>query len=327
MTTVKLPRRQFLHLAAVASVLALVAIPAYTAQSQTRTIKFVIGYASGGGGSVLTRVLADQIERQQGVTAIVENRPGAATVIATEAVARAAPDGNTVLITNAPLVTNPHFRKQNYDPFTSFEPVCAVANVPGFIAVSSASPYRNLSELLAAARARPGEVTIATFVGTVTHLALELLKQRTNVNITFVPFPGGAPAMTALLGGHVTAVMDNYGLMAEQVAAGKLRVLATIAPTRMEALPDIPTVAEAGVPGYGLDNWWGSFVPAKTPAAVVAQFANGFAAAAQSPAVKSKLAPIGFYPINICGTEFAALMRRTSDSFGRIIREANIKME
>ena len=168
---------------------------------------------------------------------------------------------------------------------------------------------------------------MATFAGTSAHIGLEVLKKVAKVDITFVPFPGSTPAVTALLGGHVTAMIDNYATVAEHVNAGKLRVLASLWPTRVEALPNIPTVAESGFKGYGITSWWGSFAPAKTPQATLTRLSVWLAAASQAPEVKSKLAPLGFYPMNTCGSEFAALVRKTYDDFGSMIRDANIKVE
>jgi len=327
----KLPRRrQFLHLAAGAAALGLLSLGIlnHEAQSQTaRTLKIVVPFASGGGGSVLARMLAEQIERQQMVTIIVENRPGAATALGTEAVARSTPDGNTLLITNTAFITNAHLRKLNYDPLTSFEPICALASVPIFVAVNSASPYRTVADFVSAARARPGELTMATFVGTTSHIGLEMLKRMANVDITLVPFPGSSPAVTALLGGHVTALYDNYASIAEHVNAGKLRVLGTAASVRVEALPEVPTIAEAGYNGYAIEGWWAAFAPAKTPKQTVTQIGGWFDAASRVPEVKVKLEPLGFYPMNTCGPDFAELLRKTYNDLGRAIREANIKAD
>jgi tripartite-type tricarboxylate transporter receptor subunit TctC len=321
--------RTFLQVAASAALMFALIPPTEhnVVHAQSRTLRIIVPYAAGGGGSVLARVLADQIERQQGIAVVVENKPGAGTVVGTEAVAHAAANGNTVLITNAPLLTNPIFRPQNYDPLTSFEPLCELADAPAFITVNSASPYRTLADFLNAARAAPGQLTMATFTGTSSHIALEVLKSVAKVDITFVPFPGSGPAVTALLGGHVTAEFDNYATVAEHVNAGKLRVLATASPTRLEALPNVPTVAEAGYPGFGITNWWGAYAPAHTPRETVARLAVWFGSAAQVPEVKDKLTPLGFYAASVCGSEFAGLVRKTYDDFGRAIREANIKME
>jgi tripartite-type tricarboxylate transporter receptor subunit TctC len=210
----KLPHRKFLHLAAGAAALTSTIILSFTDQaalSQTaRTIKIVVPFAPGGAASVLARLLADEISNTQRVTTVVENRPGGGTAIATEAMARATPDGNTLLINNPALIINPHLRKQNYDPLNSFEPICNLVNAPSFLAVSSESPYRTLNDFVMAARAKPGQLTVASFTATGAHIALEDFKRRAALDITFVPFSGSAPAVTALLGGHVTGMLDNY---------------------------------------------------------------------------------------------------------------------
>jgi tripartite-type tricarboxylate transporter receptor subunit TctC len=276
---------------------------------------------------VLARVLADHIERTQNVTIVVENRPGAGTAIGTEAAARAVPDGNTLLINNPSIIISAYLQKQNYDPVRSFEPICQLANTPNFITVNSASPFRTLPEFLNAARAKPGEITAASFPANNGQILVEVLKRRANVDITFVPFPGSTPAVTALLGGHVTALFDNYATVGEHVEAGKLRVLAATSRERSDAFRDVPTVAESGFKGYGLDGWWGLFAPAKAPTAALTQFADWVTAASRSPEVKQKLGPIGFYPAPICGAGFASYYQDQYDAYGPLLREANMKTE
>jgi tripartite-type tricarboxylate transporter receptor subunit TctC len=318
--------RRLVHLAAGAAALIGFGILAGGAQSQTaRTIKIVVPLAPGGGASVLARLLADEISASQRVTTVVENRPGGGTAIATDAVARAAPDGNTLLLTNTALLINPHLRKQNYDPLNSFEPICKLVELPAFLAVNSQSPYRTLNDYIAAARAKPGQLTLASFTATGSHIAFEELKRRANVDIAFVPYPGGAPAVTALLGGHVTSMIDNFATMGEHVNAGKLRVLATLSPTRIAEFPQIPTFAEAGYNEYS--GWFSLFAPAKASRETASELVEWTLAAMQQPEVRRKLAPLGVYPAAMCGTDFAALLRKQYDEFGRIIREANIKTE
>jgi tripartite-type tricarboxylate transporter receptor subunit TctC len=194
--------------------------------------------------------------------------------------------------------------------------------------VNSASPYRTLNDLLNAARGRPGELTFAS-VGPATaqHIGFEKLKRAANVNMTYVPYSGGAPAINALLGGHVTAVFAEYAPLAEHIKAGTLRALATSSRTRIEPLPDLPTVAESGYNDYEVDLWWSLFAPAKTPKTTISQLADWFTAAMQAWEVKDKLVAQGFTPVGMCGSEFGALLRREYDDYGRAIREANIKAE
>jgi len=193
------------------------------------------------------------------------------------------------------------------------------------IAVNSASPYRTLSDLLGAARVKPGDLTLASFgPATSSQIWFEMLKRRANVDMTFVPYPGMAPAVNALLGEHVTSAWVDY---AEQVAAGKLRALATPARTRIEALPDVPTVAESGYKDYEVDVWFGLVAPAKTPKKAVSELAGWFMAALWVPEIKVKLAMLGLYPVGICGADFSTFLRKQYDEFGRAIREANIKAQ
>ena len=329
MTSVKLPCRRFLCLGilGLASALGLLISDPSAWSQPSRIFKIIVPYAPGGGGSVLARVLADHIERTQMVTIVVENRPGAGTSIGTEAVAGAAPDGNTLLINNTSMIISAYLRKQNYDPVRSFESICRLASTQSFITVNSATPYRTLTDFLSAARAKPGEITAASFPANSGQILIELLKRRANADITFVPFPGSTPAVTALLGGHVTALVDNYATVAEHVQAGKLRPLAAVSLERSQARPDVPTVAEAGFKDYGLDGWWGLFAPAKAPQAAVTQLANWATSALQAPEVKRKLEPLGFYPATMCGAEFARYFQNEFDKYGPLLREANMKSD
>jgi tripartite-type tricarboxylate transporter receptor subunit TctC len=299
------------------------------AGSQTaRTIKIVVAVPPGGNTDIVARVLAEQIGRAHGPAMVIENRPGAGTAIATEAVSRAAPDGNTLLIAGNSFVVNPHLRKVNYDPLSSFEPICYLVSSPTVIVVNGASPYRTLADLIDAARTKPGELTLASVgPGSAAHIAIEVLKRAADVNLTFVPYPGTAPAINALLGQHVTSVLANVTDVVEQVKAGKLRALAAASRTRIEPLPDVPTVAESGYKDYEADIWYGVLAPANTPKETVSQLADWFTAAMQAHDIKPKLLVQGLYPVGLCGADFGAHIRKQYDDYGRIIGEAKIKAE
>jgi tripartite-type tricarboxylate transporter receptor subunit TctC len=293
-----------------------------------KTVKIVVPGPPGAANDILARLLAEQIGRAEQVTLIVENRPGAGNIVGSEAVARAAPNGNTLLINNPPFVVDPHLRKLRYDPFTSFEPICYLANSPVIIVVNGTSPYRTLADLLTAARAKPRTVTIGGIgPGTTGHIAVESLKHAASIDMIFVAYPGNPPAVTALLGGHIDAVVTGYPVVAELVKSGQLRALATITPRRIEPLPDLPTVAEFGYSDYGFEFWMGVVAPAKTPPETVSLLSRWFTAALWNPETKAKLASQGFYPVGICGAAFAAFLRKEYDSYGRIIREADIKAD
>ena len=293
-----------------------------------RTTRVVITVPPGGSIDILFRLLADQIATSRGQTIIVESRPGAGGVIAAEAVARSAPDGNTLLSNNNGIIISSILRKVNYDPLTSFEPICYLVTTPQIITVNGASPYRTLAELLDAARSRPGELSIAS-VGpnTTQHIGIERLKRLAQTDLTYVSYPGGAPTVNALLGGHVTAAVLNWSEVGEQVTTGKARALATMALQRIAPLPDLPTVSESGYKDFETDVWFGLVAPAKTPKETVSQLIDWFSAALLAPQVKAKLTAVALYPNPKCGADFAAHLRRQSEFFSGMIRELNIKTE
>jgi tripartite-type tricarboxylate transporter receptor subunit TctC len=292
-----------------------------------RTIRVIISVPPGGAIDTLVRVLGDHIGRSSnGPTIIVESRPGAGGVIAAEAVARAAPDGNTLLVNTNGMLINAALRKVNFDPITSYEPICYLVNSPQVVVVNSASPYRTLKDLLDAARAKPAELSIAS-VGphTTQHIAIERLKRLAGVNLTYVPFTGGTPAINALMGQHVTAALQNYIEVSGQLSAGTLRALASATAKRIEPLPDLPTIAEQGFKDFDAEVWFGLVAPAKTPQETIAQLVGSFSRALEAPDVKSKLAAQALYPNPICGAAFANHLRRQSELFTRLIRELNIQ--
>jgi tripartite-type tricarboxylate transporter receptor subunit TctC len=304
-------------------------LPCEWSWSQTsRTIKIVVPFSAGGSSDTLARVLAEQISRTRGITVVVENRPGATTVIGSEAVSRAAPDGNTLLIVANSFVINPNFKKLNYDPLTSFEPICYLVRSPQVIVVSRSSPYHSLAELLNAARAKPGTLTLASVGPASTQqIAFEMLKRAANVDMTHIPYAGNAPAVTALLGDQVNAVLANYSEVFEHVRAGSMRALATTSKNRIDSLPDVPTVAESGYENYEAEVWFGVVAPAKTPKETVAQLASWFSEAMQAPDVNAKLIGLKLYPVGSCGADFASHIRKQYDEYARVIRDANIKGE
>ena len=325
----KFPRGVPLHAITFAVATALVGLSSHDVASQSpRAIKIVVPLAPGGGADILARLLADHVGRTQNATFVIENRIGAGSVIGSEVVSRAVPDGNTLLINTPNLVIGSHLRKLNYHPLTSFEPICKLVSSPTVIAVNISSPYRTLGNLLDAARAHPGELSLAS-VGPATTLqiASEKLKRATHADMTYIPFSGSGPTVNALLGGHVTAVFAEHPAVSEQLKAGRLRALATGSSQRIDSLPELPTVAESGYPGFEVDVWWGVFAPALTPKTTISELADMFASAVRVPEIRTKLLALGFYPDIICGSEFAAFMRRQYEEYGRIIRDANIRAE
>lgn len=312
----------------VACGIGVLALSAHEAWSQTRTIRVVVPYAPGGAPDALSRVLAEQIGKTHGVSMVIENRPGAGALIGTESVMRAAPDGNTLLVTANAFLTNPHLRKVNYDPTTSFEPICHLVSVPALIVVAASSPYRTLGDLLGAARTSPGKLTLASpGPATTFHIAFEMLKRTADVDMIYVPYAGTPPALNALVGGHVASVFSDYASMAGQLKAGAVRALATAGTARIAALPDVPTVAESGFKDYESDVWFGVVAPAKMPKSLTTELIAWFTAALRDDEVRPKLAAQALDPVARCGDEFAAYIRTQYNTIGRTIREANIKAE
>jgi tripartite-type tricarboxylate transporter receptor subunit TctC len=315
---------------AVISVTALACQVGWSQTQQTKTqqtIRIIIPFPPGGSTDLVGRLLADQFSRTQSISVIVENRPGAGSVVGTEAVARAAPDGNTLLMPANSFVINRIVRKLDYDPL-SFEPICLLVRTAQVLAVNSSAPYRTLADYLADASAHPGALTNAS-VGpaTIQHVALEMLKHEANVDITFVPFSGNVPAVNALLGGHVTSVIVNFQDVSEYVKVGKLRALATTLRSRIEEMPDVPTIAESGFKDFETETWIGLVAPPKTPQAIVAQLASVTASALQAPEVKTKLRAAGLSPIGLCGASFAHYLHDQSNDYTRVLRASNIKIE
>jgi tripartite-type tricarboxylate transporter receptor subunit TctC len=310
-------------------VVALLALCSPGAWAQaTGTIKIVVPYTPGSGPDILSRLMAEQIGRTEGSTIVVEDRPGGGTVIGTEAVERAEPDGRTLLLVASSFVINPALKRANYDPARNFEPVCYLAATPMVLVVLGSSPYRTLDDLLTAARAKPGELAFASGgPGSSLHIAIEVLKRAAHINVTYVPFGGTAPAVNALMGNHVTAVWADYPTVVSQLKAGTLRGLVTTSASRVEALPNVPTLGETGISKYEADIFYGIVAPAKTPPDTIKELSGWFNKALKAADMAPKLAQQGLFPVGACGAEFGAYMQRQFDEYSRVIREANITVK
>ena len=291
------------------------------------TLKIIVPYAPGGSVDLLSRLLGEQISKARGVTVITENKPGASAILGTEAVARAAPDGATVGFVANSFVINAQIRKLSYDPLTSFEPLCHLVDSPQVIVVNAKSPYKTLAEFLAAARAKPGELSIGALgPATTQHVAVAMFLKTAKIDLNFVPFQGGAPASQALLGSHVTSIIGNYSEVSPQVEAGELRILATTAASRIAPLPDVPTVREMGL-DFEVTAWFALVATGKTPAPVVASLIDAFSSAMKTPEMQARLRPLQLYPVNVCGAQFGEFLRKQNEAMGPIVKEAGIKLD
>ena len=294
-----------------------------------RTIRLVVPTQTGGTASILAHILADSLSEKWGKPVIVDNRPGGGTIIGTEFVARAPPDGHTLLLNAGPFVINPGLRPtMPYDTFKDFTPVTQLTSSPLLLVVSASSTVKSLREFLDDARAHPGKLSYATpGAGTTNHLIGEMLKIAAEIDLIHVPYPGEGPAVTAVLGNHVSLLISQYAGVAGHVAAGKLRVLAVASPERVERLPDVPTLSESGFPDIQATVWFGIVAPAGTPSKTIARIQSDVASVLQLPNVRERLAGQELTPVGSTSEEFAAHMRAASARFEKIIRAAGIKAE
>jgi tripartite-type tricarboxylate transporter receptor subunit TctC len=300
---------------------------AQTASAQSgRTIRLVVPVPAGASTDFVARLMADEISRAHGVTMVVENRPGASGMIGTEAVSRATPDGNTLLVTANTYLIDAQTRHANYHPVTAFEPICDLVSSPAVFVVNSASPYKTFKDLLDAARAKPGEISMAAVgPGTTFQMGFGEFTRKANVNMTFVPYQGSAPAATAVMGQHVTSAFAGFAVVSEQIKGDKLRALGVATLKRIDPLPDVPTFDELGFKALEVDNWFGVIAPAKTPKATLDELDGWFKSALAVPDVKAKLAVQGLYPVGTCGAEFGEYIRKRFDMYGEAIKASGMK--
>jgi tripartite-type tricarboxylate transporter receptor subunit TctC len=309
---------------------ALCAAPAYAAETYPapRPIRLVSPFAAGGSTDVVGRLIAPRLAERLGQNVIVENRPGASTVIGTEAAFRAAADGHTMLVISPSFTTNPFVRKLPYDSVKDFTGVTKLASTAMLIAAHPSVPARNIKELVALARAKPGTLTYATasVLGS-QRMAGELFKNVAKVDITHVPYNGGAPATLATVGGHVTLLVSNVIEIAPNVKAGRLRALGVTTIKRSDLLPDVPTIAEQGYPGFDAGNWFGMVVRSTTPRAILDRLNAEIVRALDVPEVRDPLVNHGLTPSPMKPEEFTAFIRSEMERNGRILKTLNLKVE
>jgi tripartite-type tricarboxylate transporter receptor subunit TctC len=315
------------------AVAALLLLPAVTlAQWQpTRPIRIVVPFAPGGQPDVVARALAEPLSKALGQPVVVENRPGAGGNIAAESVAKASPDGYTLLMgTNGPLAVSPAlYRSLPYDPLRDLVPVTLVGTSPNLIAVSPAIGVTTLAQLVEAARAQPGKLNFSSVgKGSVSQLSMELLNSVAGIRTVHVPYNGGAPAVTALLAGDVQILSLNPTALIAHVNAGKVKVVAQTSAARSPLIADVPTVAEAGYPGFEAEVWMAVMAPAKTPPEAVERLNAELVKIIRSPAMKETLWDRQWIdPIGSAPGEVAARIRRESEKWARTVKSAGIEVE
>jgi tripartite-type tricarboxylate transporter receptor subunit TctC len=294
-----------------------------------RTMRLVVAFPSGGGVDILARTLALKVGASLGQQMIVDNRSGANGNIGGEFVARAPADGYTLLLVVSSFATNPHvYAKQSFDPLSDFAPVTLLTSAPLVLVAHPALPVKSVKELIALAKARPGELNSSVAgLGSGGQLALELFKSMARVDIVTVPYKGGVAAITDTIGGQVQLTINNPLALLPHVKTGKLRALGTSSLQRLVAAPEIPTIAEAGLPGYEATLWYGIVLPAKSAPALIARLNTEFVRAVQQPDVRERMNSEGVLIIGSTPEQFAEHLRRESAKWGRVIRDAQIKLD
>ena len=295
----------------------------------SKQVHLFVPFPAGGAVDIVGRTLGDELTHRWGQSVVIENRPGAGGVIATEALAKSRPDGYTLIIVATGHALNPFlYDKLPYDLFADFTPLSMIGNSPNMVLVRADSPIKTFADLLAQARARPGEISYGhAGTGTSPHLAGELIKYMAKVQMTPVPYKGGAPALNDLLGGHIPVSINNVPESLAQIRAGAVRPLGVTTAQRSPVLPDVPTIAEAGIPGYDTGVWWGLVGPAGLPPAIKAKLAKDCAEAVNAPAVKERLLGLGAAPVGSSPEEFSKLIRTEYEKWGPIIKAAGIRAE
>jgi tripartite-type tricarboxylate transporter receptor subunit TctC len=314
--------------AAMAAVMSALAGSAIAQSFPAKPVHIFVPYPAGGGVDVLTRTLGEVVSKQWGQSVVVENRPGAGGMIASQALVASAPDGYTLIMVASGHATNAHlYAKLPYDTFKDFTPISLLASSPNLLLVRADSPFKTMADVIAAAKAKPGSLSFAhAGTGTSTHLAGELLKSLAQIDLNAIPYKGGAPAINDLLGGQIPMSFNNAPESVGQLQAGTLRALAVTTAARAPFLPDVPSMSE-GVPGYDTEVWWGLLGPAGMPADLVAKLASDFIAALNTDGVRERLKKLGALPIGGSPRQFNEKIHADYDKWGPIIKAAGIKAE
>lgn len=294
----------------------------------TKPVRILIPFPPGGFNDIVGRLIAAQLTERLGKQFVVENRSGAGGIVAGEQLVNAPKDGHTLMIVSLAITVNPYFYKMPYSPVTHFAPIAILATAPNMLSINSELPFKTVKELVAAAKARPGELKYASAgVGTFMHLGPELFKLMAGVDILHVPFRGAGPAMIDVMGGDTQMTFGSVPSTMTHVRSGKLRAIGVGGLKRNFAVPDVPTIDEAGVPGYQCANWIGLVAPAGTPEPIVAKLHKELTAAQDSPELQKQFANEGAEVLRMSSAEFGAFIASELGKWGKVVKEAGIKAQ
>jgi len=305
-------------------------VPAQAQLSSDKPVRIVVPFAAGGPTDVIARVLAPKLAASLKRTVIVENRVGATGAIGASHVAKSAPDGDTLLLgTSSIMAANPNLSTNlPFDPVVDFAPVSLVATIENILVVHPSVPAHNVKELVAYAKAHPGKLTYASSgIGSTYHLGAELFRSQTGIEWTHVPYKGAAPAIQDVLAGHVNLMFDNTSSAIPNIKAGRVRALGVASLKRYPSLPDLPTIAEQGLPGYETTIWLALFVPAKTPAATIQNLHRAVQEAVDSPEYKERMTALDMQPRVSSSQELADYLKSDLAKWAKVVKEAGIKPE
>ena len=322
----KIPRRTFLHLTAGAALMPTVLRSAMAQVYPSRPVHIIVGFPPGGAADIVARVIAQWLSERLGQPFVIENRPGAGTNVATEAVLKAAPDGHTLLFATVSNAINTSlYDKLNFDFIRDSAPVASVDRLTYILVANPSAPFRTIADLITYAKANPGKLNIAAAaIGSGTHLSGELFKAMAGVNLVNVPYAGSSLAFADLFSGQVQIMFDALTSSIEHITTGKLHALGVTTAKRSERLPDVPTIGET-IPGYEASGWLGIVAPKNTPTEIIDKLVKEISAALADPKIKARLAELGGEPLELSAADFGKLIAAETDKWSKVIRGANIK--
>lgn len=293
-----------------------------------KPVRFIVPYAPGGSSDVIARLLGQRLGEALGQTFVVDNRPGAGSMIGTDLAAKSIPDGYTVILSDMPHTINPSvYSKVPYDPVKDFSPITVVGTSAMFLFVNPSMPAQSIKDYIALARSQPGKITIGSGGnGTTTHLSAELLQSGAGIKLTHVPYKGAGPALADVIAGQIQSTFTSMATAAPHVKTGRLRVLAVTSTKRLRSLPDVPTFGESGVKGFVVEHWWGIMAPAGVPNPVVAKLHGEIVKAVNSPDVRERFATLAVEPATNTPEQFRALLAADVKRWAKVVKDAGVKL-